>query len=151
VIVRGGEAPFDKERFVNAQSEDYWNLGELFENAEVDIDPLDDKLAAQLGSIKWTWGHEGGPRSSRRTTCGSGECHRLIEPTTLPKRSLVVVLAAPIVRRWFVSIIRSSTRPRSNFFVPSGLPMRIGLDTLPPVCRSSTRRLVTRLIFSSGS
>jgi hypothetical protein len=29
----------------------------------------------------------------------------------------------------------------------STLPIRAGLDTLPPVCRSSTRRLVTRLIF----
>jgi phage terminase large subunit len=50
----GGEAPFDKERFVNARAEDYWNLRELFENGEIDIDELDDKLAAQLGSIKWT-------------------------------------------------------------------------------------------------
>jgi hypothetical protein len=49
----GGEAPFDKERFVNARAEDYWTLRELFETGEVDIDPDDDKLAAQLGSIKW--------------------------------------------------------------------------------------------------
>jgi len=49
----GGEAPFDKERFVNARAEDYWNLREIFENGEIDIDELDDKLAAQLGSIKW--------------------------------------------------------------------------------------------------
>jgi hypothetical protein len=32
---------------------DYWNLREIFENGEIDIDELDDKLAAQLGSIKW--------------------------------------------------------------------------------------------------
>jgi len=49
----GGEAPFDKERFVNARAEDYWTLRELFETGEVDIDPEDDKFAAQLGSIKW--------------------------------------------------------------------------------------------------
>jgi len=49
----GGEAPIDKERFVNARAEDYWTLRERFEQAEVDIDPDDDKLAAQLGSIKW--------------------------------------------------------------------------------------------------
>lgn len=49
----GGEAPFDKERFVNARAEDYWNLREVFENDEIDIDPNDDKFAAQLGSIKW--------------------------------------------------------------------------------------------------
>jgi hypothetical protein len=49
----GGEAPIDKERFVNARAEDSWTLRELFEQNEVDIDPDDDKLAAQLGSIKW--------------------------------------------------------------------------------------------------
>jgi hypothetical protein len=53
-VYNGGEAPFDKERFVNARAEDYWNLRELLENGEIDIDELDDKLAAQLGSIKWT-------------------------------------------------------------------------------------------------
>jgi hypothetical protein len=50
----GGEAPFDRERFVNARAEDYWTLREIFESGEVDIDPEDDKFAAQLGSIKWT-------------------------------------------------------------------------------------------------
>jgi hypothetical protein len=30
------------------------NLRELFENGEIDIDQLDDALAAQLGSLKWT-------------------------------------------------------------------------------------------------
>jgi hypothetical protein len=49
----GGEAPIDKERFVNARAEDSWTSRELFEQNEVDIDPDDDKLAAQLGSIKW--------------------------------------------------------------------------------------------------
>jgi hypothetical protein len=49
----GGESPIDKERFVNARAEDYWTLRERFEQGEIDIDPDDDKLAAQLGSIKW--------------------------------------------------------------------------------------------------
>ena len=49
----GGEAPIDKERFVNARAEDYWTLRERFEQGEVDTDPDDDKLADQLGSIKW--------------------------------------------------------------------------------------------------
>jgi hypothetical protein len=48
------EAPIDKERFGNARAEDYWTLRELFEAGEIDIDPDDDKRAAQLGSIKWT-------------------------------------------------------------------------------------------------
>jgi hypothetical protein len=42
-----------KERFVNARVEEYWTLRKRFEQGEVDIDPDDDKLAAQLGSIKW--------------------------------------------------------------------------------------------------
>ncbi len=33
--------------------EDYWTLRERLEQDEVDSDPDDDKLAAQLGSIKW--------------------------------------------------------------------------------------------------
>jgi phage terminase large subunit len=49
----GGEAAIDKERFLNARAEDYWTLRELFENGEIHIDPDDDKLAAQLRSIKW--------------------------------------------------------------------------------------------------
>jgi hypothetical protein len=53
VPYNGGEAPIDKERFVNARAEDYWMLRERFEQGEIDIDPDDDKLAAQLGSIKW--------------------------------------------------------------------------------------------------
>jgi hypothetical protein len=52
VPYNGGEAPIDKERFVNARAEDYWMLRERFEQGEIDIDPDDDKLAAQLGSIK---------------------------------------------------------------------------------------------------
>jgi hypothetical protein len=52
VPYNGGESPIDKERFVNARAEDYWTLRERFEQAEIDIDPDDDTLAAQLGSIK---------------------------------------------------------------------------------------------------
>jgi hypothetical protein len=40
----GGEAPIDKERFVNARADDYWTLRERFEQGEVDIDPDDDKV-----------------------------------------------------------------------------------------------------------
>ena len=53
VPYNGGEAPIDKERFVNARAEDYWTLRDRFEQGEIDTDPHDDKLAAQLGSIKW--------------------------------------------------------------------------------------------------
>jgi hypothetical protein len=49
----GGEVPIDKERFVNARAKDYWTLRERFEQGEIEIDPDDDKLGAQLRSIKW--------------------------------------------------------------------------------------------------
>ena len=45
--------PIDRERFVNARAGDYWTLRERLEQGEIDIDPDDDRLAAQLGSIKW--------------------------------------------------------------------------------------------------
>jgi hypothetical protein len=69
----GGEAAIDKERFLNARAEDYWTLRELFKNGEIHIDPDDDKLAAQLRSIKW--GHRlpaDASRSNPKTTCARG-------------------------------------------------------------------------------
>jgi hypothetical protein len=36
VPYNGGEAPIDKERFVNARAEDYWTLRERFEQGEID-------------------------------------------------------------------------------------------------------------------
>ena len=50
----GGSSPIDKDRFINARAEAYWMLREAFEQGEIDIDPTDDQLAAQLGSLKWT-------------------------------------------------------------------------------------------------
>jgi hypothetical protein len=52
--IRGGRPAMKPGDFVNARSEWFWNLRERFEAGEIDIDPTDDKLAAQLGAIKWT-------------------------------------------------------------------------------------------------
>jgi hypothetical protein len=49
-------------------------LRERFEEGEIDIDPYDDKLAAQLGSIKWGIDSPAGSRSNRRSTCASVVC-----------------------------------------------------------------------------
>jgi hypothetical protein len=70
----GGEAPIDKERFVNARAEDDWTVRERFEQGEIDIAPDDDRLAAQLGAIKWASTHEAASRSNRRTTCACVDC-----------------------------------------------------------------------------
>jgi hypothetical protein len=51
VPYNGDEAPIDKERFVNARAEDYWTLRGA---VRIGRDRhRGDKLAAQLGSIKW--------------------------------------------------------------------------------------------------
>jgi hypothetical protein len=77
VPYNGGEAPIDKERFVNARAEDYWTLRERFEQGEVDNDPDDDKLAAQLGSIKWGIDSRGRIKIESKDTCVSEDCrHR---------------------------------------------------------------------------
>ena len=41
------------KRFTNARAEWFWRLRKLFEHGQVDIDPADDELAAQLGSIRY--------------------------------------------------------------------------------------------------
>lgn len=48
----GGQA-YDPTRFINRRAEAYWHLREMFEAGEVDLDPLDEDLLAQLQSIKW--------------------------------------------------------------------------------------------------
>lgn len=64
----GGEPPSDKERFVNARAEDFWNLRQAFQNGEIDIDPDDDNFAAHLGLIKWLSTRVVASRSNRKTT-----------------------------------------------------------------------------------
>jgi hypothetical protein len=48
----GGSA-FRPDRFVNRRSEAWWTLREAMERGEVDLDPDDDALAAQLQSLRW--------------------------------------------------------------------------------------------------
>jgi len=53
--VQFGESAKDNERFLNLRAESYWGLRERFDpdNADIDIDPDDEVLMAQLASIKW--------------------------------------------------------------------------------------------------
>ena len=53
VPFHGGQAAHDPTRFVNRRAEVYWMFKEACEDGEIDIDPDDDQLATQLGSIKW--------------------------------------------------------------------------------------------------
>ena len=55
--VHVGESAIEEEDFTNHRSECWWKLRERFENGDIDIDPEDDDLAAELGSI--TYGLDG--------------------------------------------------------------------------------------------
>lgn len=51
--VEVGRAARDKEHYINLRAEGYWSLRERFREGNIDIDPLDDNLAAQLLAIKY--------------------------------------------------------------------------------------------------
>lgn len=57
--MQAGGAPKEPKRFVNARAEWYWELREMFERGEVDLDPEDEELASQLGSIKYIFTRKG--------------------------------------------------------------------------------------------
>lgn len=55
VDMQSGAAALDSEHFANARAEWWWGLRERFEQGDIDIDPNDDELAAQLGAIKYRY------------------------------------------------------------------------------------------------
>jgi hypothetical protein len=57
VEMQSGQAPQDKERFLNARAEWFWGLRERFESGDIDID--DEDLAAQLANIKYKFTSRG--------------------------------------------------------------------------------------------
>lgn len=48
-----GRRAFNPRKFADRRSEQWWTVRELFEAGLFDIDPADDVLQSQLGSIKW--------------------------------------------------------------------------------------------------
>lgn len=53
--MQAGAKARNPEKFANARAEWFWGLRERFETDGIAIDPADDKLAAQLGSIKYKY------------------------------------------------------------------------------------------------
>ena len=51
--MQAGGSPADSERFLNARAEWYWGLRQRFEHGDIDLDPDDDELAAQLAAIRY--------------------------------------------------------------------------------------------------
>ena len=54
LAVNVGEAAYDPESFFNLRAELWWRLREKFERGEIDIDPIDDDLAAELLDIRYS-------------------------------------------------------------------------------------------------
>jgi hypothetical protein len=59
VDMQAGSGAVDNEHFLNARAEWYWALRKRFEAGDMDLDPADDALAAQLGSIKYKFTSRG--------------------------------------------------------------------------------------------
>ncbi len=57
--MQAGAAASDRERFLNARSEWFWALRSRFEDGDIDLDPADDDVAAQLGAIKYRFTSRG--------------------------------------------------------------------------------------------
>lgn len=53
IDMQAGSGAVDSEHYANARAEWFWGLRERFEAGDIDLDPDDDDLAAQLGSIKY--------------------------------------------------------------------------------------------------
>jgi hypothetical protein len=50
---QGSQRAINPAKFKNRRSEVWWTFRELMEGNLIDLDPKDEKLAAELGSIKW--------------------------------------------------------------------------------------------------
>ncbi|GAW54728.1 hypothetical protein [Nocardioides sp. PD653] len=59
IDMQAGAAALDSARFKNARAEWFWGLRERFQDGDIDIDPDDDELAAQLGSLKFKYTSRG--------------------------------------------------------------------------------------------
>lgn len=51
--VNVGEGAKDRERFANLRAEVFWGLRERFEVGDIDLDPTDEVLAAELAGLKY--------------------------------------------------------------------------------------------------
>ncbi len=51
--MQAGASATEKDRFANARAEWAWMLRDAMEAGDVDLDPTDDELAAQLGALKY--------------------------------------------------------------------------------------------------
>lgn len=57
--MQAGGGAEDSKLFINARAEWYWNLRGQFERGELDLDPEDEELAAQLSALRYTYTRRG--------------------------------------------------------------------------------------------
>jgi hypothetical protein len=50
---QGSSRALNPAKFKNRRAETWWTFREMMEEGLIDLDPADDTLAAQLGSVKW--------------------------------------------------------------------------------------------------
>jgi phage terminase large subunit len=56
---QGSERALNFKKFKNRRSEVYWTFRELMDEGLIDLDPEDETLLGQLGSLKWGVGSDG--------------------------------------------------------------------------------------------
>lgn len=57
--MQAGASPADSQRFVNARAEWFWRLRQVFESGQIDLDPADEQLAAELASLRFMFDPRG--------------------------------------------------------------------------------------------
>ncbi len=57
--MQAGASARDKERFANARAEWAWAMRSRLEDGDIDLDPADEDLAAQLGALKYKYNSRG--------------------------------------------------------------------------------------------
>lgn len=57
--MQAGAKAQDSERFANARAEWAWAIRSRLEDGDLDLDPADDELAAQLGALKYRYNSRG--------------------------------------------------------------------------------------------
>lgn len=60
VGINVGSQPTDPEQYLNLRMEGYWHLRELFQTAQIALDPGDEDLAAQLADLHYRRSSQGG-------------------------------------------------------------------------------------------
>lgn len=76
------------ERFLNLKAQLWWNVREMFERGEVDIDEFDDELAAELASVRYEWTSRGKIKIADKRKDANGR------PIASPNRAESLMLAA---------------------------------------------------------